>query len=79
MPDGLSNYLSSISVLNFYQARIMNPQMLLVKVCFEKASENKGSVLLREDCWKSVAAMDLAPTTRTLVEDDARKLEIVAA
>jgi hypothetical protein len=30
---------------------------------FEKESENKGSVLLREDCWKSVAAVNLAPIT----------------
>jgi hypothetical protein len=35
--------------------------------------------LLCEDCWKSVAAVDLAPITQTLVEVDARKLEIVAA
>jgi hypothetical protein len=28
---------------------------------FEKESDNEGSVLLREDCWKSVAAVDLAP------------------
>jgi hypothetical protein len=46
---------------------------------FDSDAENEGSILLREECWKDIATVDVVTDTRTLVEEDACKLEIVKA